>query len=543
MGMSIDAAINSSQSSAHRPTRRTTTYRRVEAIPPQLLDQCTVCIEEQLFTQGIALLASVLTSGQGTCRPALVPSPQHLRLLATLSVHPSLTSRTTSKDRHAAADAALQYLRHLHHLTVVDESGLSQALTYQDTTPSRSKRAKLRHNNDSDEDSVPSGSINSPYAGKESLFSNADDFWAVVGWALNCSVAHPARWARWKLWLEMVLDVLESDLEDRHCRDPHTADTSLIARYLAQYADQGRNIKRRIMRAVLADGSQTSMNQFPEIWRNETRPPKVKSDELIGSKKRKLDLEQGEFGDYLDSDSDRDSPVGDLRASRNATRAPSARLSTAPDSASCHASPTADSVKSQATYGGESSIAIRKRLLAVLARLAALAPDLFLDTEDLFDLYTEFLRPLPLPVFTSFLLPSVPWLDANTQSSLIQMLLRPLLSSAAPVYNANALTQDDFETHYAPFAANGTSAVENARVAVLIEGLLRLLWETKALDTQPSSMKRLQRAATNGCKVRRDKVSWDGRKKSGPRAREEEDAMAVIEAGEARMLVMLEIAG
>nr|OQO06829.1 hypothetical protein B0A51_18080 [Rachicladosporium sp. CCFEE 5018] len=543
MGVPIDAAINSSQSSAPRERRQVAPHRKVEAVPSQLLDQCTVCIEEQLFTQGISLLASVLTSGQGICRPALVPPPQHLSLLATLSVHPSLTTRTTSKDRHAAADAALQYLRHLQYLTNVDESGLSQALTHQDTTPSRSKRAKLRHNTDSDEDSVQSGSINSPYAGKESLFSNADDFWAVVGWALNCSVKQPARWARWKHWLEMVLDVLESDLEDRDRRDPRTVDASLLAHYLAQYADQGRNIKRRIMRAILADGSQTSVNQFPEIWRNETRPPKVKSDEVTGSKKRKLDLEQGEFGDYLDSDSDRDSPLADLRASRNATRTPSACLSTAPDSASRHASPTADSVKAQATYGGESSIAIRKRLLAVLACLAASAPDLFLDTEDLFDLYTEFLRPLPLPVFTSFMLPSAPWLDANTQSSLIQMLLRPLLSSAAPVYNANALTQDDFETHYALFAANGTSAVENARVAVLIEGLLRLLWETKALDTQPSSMKRLQRAVMNGCKVRRDKVSWDGRKKSGLRAREEEDAMAMIELGEARMVVILETAG
>ncbi|KAK6417949.1 hypothetical protein LTR95_017262, partial [Oleoguttula sp. CCFEE 5521] len=530
MGMSIDAAINSSQASSQKATRPAAAYRRVGSIPSQLLDQSTVCIEEQLFTQGISLLASVLTSGQGTCRPALVPPPQHLTLLATLSVHPSLTTRTTSKDRHAAADAAFQYLRHLQHLTNVDESGLSQALTYQGTTPSRSKRAKLRHNADSDEDSVQSGSINSPYAGKESILSNADDFWAVVGWALNCSVAHPARWARWKLWLEMVLDVLESNLEDRHRRDPHTVDASLIAHYLAQYADQGRSIKRRIMRAILADGSQTSMNQFPEIWRNETRPPKQINDEATCSKKRKLDLEQGEFGDYLDSDSDRDSPGGDLRVSRNATRTPGARLSTGPDSASRHASPTPETVRSQASYGGESSIAIRRRLLAILARLAGLAPDLFLDTEDLFDLYTEFLRPLPLLVFTSFMLPSLPWLDANTQSSLIQMLLRPLLSSAAPVYNANALTQTDFETHYAPFAATGTSAVENARVAVLIEGLLRLLWETGALSSDSASKRSLKAVVETGFKVRRNKVSWDGRKRSGSRAKEEEDAMAVIEA-------------
>ena len=96
------------QSSQVEPRKPAPSYRNVQTLPAQLLEHCTVCIEEQLYSQAIALLQSAVTAGNGTVRPANVPPPQHLSLLATLVVHPSMTTRTTSKEKHVAADEALR---------------------------------------------------------------------------------------------------------------------------------------------------------------------------------------------------------------------------------------------------------------------------------------------------------------------------------------------------------------------------------------------------------------------------------------------------
>lgn len=489
---------------------REITYRDTKPLPHKLLEQSTVCIEEQLFTQGISLLSHAVTSGNGTARPAYVPPVPHISLIATLAVHPSMTTRSTLKDRHAAADEALRYLRNLHQIAGVETSGLGQALQYQDGVLSR-KRGKTRHSEIlSDEDEDTSGFIRSIYAKKESLFTNADSFWAVVGWAFNCSVAHKHRWAKWKLWLELMLDVLESNLDAKRRQSNQSSSETLISQYLARYQEQGRNTKRAIMRAILADGKETSLAQFPEIWRNETRLPKKKDDEP-SKKKRKLDLDHGDFGDYFDSDSDtRNSPTtASFRSSRNSTRAPSSRprnTNSPPSRLSPAPSKTPTELSSIEGYGGIESIHLRQRLLGLLSRFCHAYSADFLDTEDLFDLFTEFLRPLPLPIFTALVLPAKRYLDPDAQSSLDQMLLRPLLSSNAPVYNANALTQEDFETYFATFAANTGSAVENAKVSVLLEDLLRLLWTERRLESSAT----LRKAVDEGIKARRERVGIEG---------------------------------
>lgn len=540
-----DILSSAPRSSQVEPAKPLPSYRDVKQLPAQLLDHCTVCLEEQLFSQAIPLLSSAVTAGNGTIRPAYVPPVQHLSLLATLIVHPSTTTRTTSEEKHQAADDALQYLRHLNTITSADQSGLNKALQFRDSASSRSKRARTRHSDlSSDDESEDPGRIRSTYADQESLFANAEDFWAVVGWAFNCSVAHSHRWSRWQLWLRLMLDVLEDDLESRYytIRDSGSTDNqllkdSLLAQYLASFVDSGRNTKRRIMRAILADGKQTSLNQFPEIWRNETRPPKAKPEPKTGSK-RTLDLDQGDFGDYFDSDSDAEATTPTATTPR-----PSRRPSTRPPSnkPSRQPSPSTPQTPStpQSTHGPPNSLTLRLRLLTLLTRLSTLAPTLFLDPEDLFDLYTEFLRPLPLPVFSSFLLhppntttTSNPAFDAPSLASLTQMLLRPLLSSAAPVYNANALTPADFAAHFAPFAAGSGSAGENARVGVCVEVLLRLLWGEGAFEgLEGEEKEEVRRAVGEGIRAREEKVgSGEGRRRKG-----EEGAWEVLRAGGERM--------
>lgn len=525
-------------------------------LPAQLLDNCTVCIEEQLFSQAIPLLLSAIAAGNGTSRPAYVPPTQHLSLLATLVVHPSMTTRTLSKEKQAAANDAPRYLRHLNSLTAADASGLTKALRFRDTGSSRSKRARTRISDISSDDELEDpGRIRSTYAKKDSLFANAEDFWAAVGWAFNCSVAHPTRWIRWRLWLELMLDVLEDDLDAKHRQARESREDrdkllskSLIAHYLAPYVEQGRNSKRRIMRAILADGTQPSMNLFPSIYPNETLPPKSKTDTRIGEK-RALDLDQGDFGDYFDSDSDSNNttPGQTQKSGRTSTRHSANNLSRQ-DSPALPDTPKTSSSTSVTTplasHGGYDSLRLRQRLLTLLTNFSSLAPTLYLETEDLFDLYTEFLRPLPLPIFSFFILPSntassVRAMDANSLASLIQMLLRPLLSSAAPVSNANSLTAESFATHFAPFAANVSNVGENARAGICVEGLLRLLWGEGVLGGAGEEVRaRVKEAVEEGITARERRAGGDGRRKSAGKGAEEWEFL--VTGGE-RMRCLLEI--
>ena len=534
--------------------------RKARPLPVQVLDQCTVCFEEGLFSQAFSQLSSALTSGTGSSVEAHIPPAQHLGLAATLVVHPQFTTRTTSPDKQAAADDALRHLRHVNSLLGAQRSGIDKAFQFSDSVSStkRGKRARTRVSDavSDDEDDAP-GRIRSSYVGKESLWTNVEDFWCAVGWTFNCSVAHPHRWERWKLWLALMLDVLEDDLTARlpeatkaYVESNSTAviqtllQDSMFAQYLSPIGE-GRNNKRTLMRAILADGKFKSLAEFPEIWRHETKLPKQKEDSRM-SKKRKLDLENDEFGDYLDH-SDEESPQSSVRRSRSVTAFLSLRQSRAAskngDDESddeLHGTHTPNGNESPAgveVLGGIESIHLRQRILALLTLFCTKNPDAFLDTEDLFDLYTEFLRPLPLAVFQQFVLPTRPWLGPNSQAPLNQMLLRPLLVATAPAYNENALTQSDFEVHYARYAANSTSAIENAKVSLLIENLLRLLWNSGGLHSSNNLSQLLQQGIT----ARKEKSAFDGRRKVGVKAKADEEAIVVMECSAERMLSILDM--
>lgn len=529
-------------------------YRPVKPVPTQLMDQITVCFEEQLYTQAFSLLSSSLSAGHASAQilPAHVPPIEHLALAATLSVHPGLTTRTKDADKHAASDEAASYLRSVQKTVGSHNAGLDKAFRFVPRTQAttlRQPRTKGRpsaHNAANDGGEEAQQSIRSMYAGVEAVWKSAEDFWHVLGWAMNCSVAHKHRWERWKVWLELMLDVLASDLESRVLGGD--VEESLLAVYLRPIGE-GRNNKRRLMRAVLADGSQKSLAEFDEIWRNEAKLPKSKQDDEKAGMKRKLDLENGDFGDYFDDESELDSPATSMPRSRSATALPVSRSSRQPsathndseegDTEACGSGDKSSQPAGVDAFGGMDSIKLRQCLLALLIRYCSIAPAAFLDTEDLFDLYTEFLRPLPLPVFQQFVLSSERWLGSNEQSSLNQMLLRPLLTSTAPPYHENALTQRDFEVQFASYAANTTSVVNNAKVSLLVEDLLRLLWRSGGLVYSG----KLRKVVERGIQARSDKAAWDGRRKTGVKAAEEEDAALMMECSGERMLACLEMLG
>lgn len=136
----------------------------------------------------------------------------------------------------------------------------------------------------------------------------AKDFWHVVGWAFNCSVAYPKRWKYWKVWLGYMLDVIEGDWEEREAEDregdrqplestqstdmSHSAlQESLLVRYLSGATGRSSGMKR-VVGAVFAAGSADDLRAYPEVFPNETRDVQAQN----GQKRKRVDSINPEFG-------------------------------------------------------------------------------------------------------------------------------------------------------------------------------------------------------------------------------------------------------
>ena len=139
----------------------------------------------------------------------------------------------------------------------------------------------------------------------------------------------------------------------------------------------------------------------------------------------------------------------------------------------------------------------------MLTKLCTTEPEAFISAEDLFDVYAEFFKQLPLVQFQDLAMGLGDLLDDDSQSSMYQMLLRASIDSSAPVYNRNDLNQDDFERHFAPYAANLSGTAEDAKISLLVEGLLRLLWKHEMLDYTQE----LANAVKDGTSARSERAS------------------------------------
>ncbi|KAK3112465.1 hypothetical protein LTR53_011242 [Teratosphaeriaceae sp. CCFEE 6253] len=514
------------------------------SLPQQLLSHhLSTAIETGLHSQAIALLSASLTSGTSTRRPALLPPPPYLAFLATIAVHPALTTRTTEIAKREAADEAARYLRHAVKLIGPRGAGLDEAFRFVEGKRLANKRVKSAVSTASP---VEFASIKSPYADTESLWTNAENFWHVVGWAFNCSVIHPRRWRRWQVWLALMLDVLEADLASH--TNTGTVGDSMFAQYLLSMQG-GRQNKRVLMRAILADGGERSLVQFPEIWKGETRPPKREKHEEAEqqSKRRKLDLDNDDYGDYFSADSDADPPAAastTTRRSRSTSKRPQHSASPSPST----------SVHRAGSLGGARSLGLRHRLLTLLLHLSTLAPTVFLSPQDLLDLFTETLPHLPLTIFMAYILPATNtnlFLTPDAQASLAQALIRPFLAGRMSDADILPLTRERFERVYAPLTASGANAVENARVQIGVEALIRLLWRDHREHYRGRGegggeggvgewrcTESLRQAVEAGIKARGEKVGTDGRRRRGE---ETEEAVRVLEDSCQRMRAVLDL--
>lgn len=517
------------------PSPLPSTYRSVRPLPNQLLEHATAALEEGLFADALVLLTSTLTSATGLDHvPALLPPPEHLALVATLVVHPNLTTATGQTDRHAAADEALRYLKHVQKLVGPIGARFDAAFQFRDNASSaRNSRISRR----AEHSRLERSPITSNFADRDALWTNAEDFWSVVGWAFNCSVVHRPRWERWRLWLEFMLDSLEPDLNE-YAKDVVSGKSEvkecLLSKYLQPIRAPGTKAsKRRLLRAIFADGTSSSLAAFPEVFKHETRPPK-KATYDRASKRKTLDLAKGDFGDYYDDE--------DAKPISSPPHSPKRRRS----------SMSPSSVSINDSLSDSSSLPLRHRLLHLLSTLCEISPGLLTSPQDFAILLTEILRPLPLREFTSLLYSATPTNPSPSRAQFLQTLIRPMLSVHAPDCPDEApLTQRLLAKYFAPFAANGTKEVDHAKVALCIEAMLRMLMLRGRGEDRLQWSADLQKAIDRGIDTRMaaimndqdplEKAQLGGRTASGTPGHAAEEAYEAATECHKRMKVMLEM--
>ena len=284
----------------------------------------------------------------------LLPSPHILALIATLTVHPTITTRSTSLESQETADLAVAFLHHAINLvgpcspsfrkafrfsaaplaTTCLNDPFKQASNRQSIKleeGEKSLRGKDVHPKDASgsEDSLlvigeeagqDDEMIKLKIAQGGGLFARAESFWHTVGWAFNCSVRHAHRWARWKLWLRLMVEILERDWKERlhqaqsrnhgdllACTGAEELRGSMALLYISDDCKYKTSGQKKIMRAVLADGGSKAMAEFKEVFEKECDIKRKGRDEEAhisrnNAGKRKLDVDGGEFGDYYEEE-------------------------------------------------------------------------------------------------------------------------------------------------------------------------------------------------------------------------------------------------
>jgi hypothetical protein len=482
-------------------------YRPNKALPLELAEHVRNYIEEGLLTQAFNLLLSITgntTSSSNRNGPVTIPSPSHLALAATVAVHPHFTTRTAERETWNQANSALRLLKLVHTRVGPIQGNLGTAFAFRKFSTSINQA----RNEDSDEDSyetdhdlLDASNLKMKYVQRQSLWTRADDFWSFVGWAFNCASlpsTHGGRWKHYSLLLDFMITVLETDWQLRTTGIEDSPEESLLWQYI-ELAQGGTARQRRILRAIFADWTTKSMREFKEIFHNELKGPK--KDQPTEQKREVVDIDHDEYGDYLirdesdvsddninmDGTSAQGRPAKRLRThSRSRT---SSRVVTPRSSAGSLRSAHTDGEKDASmasTLGDTTSINLRLRLLALLAEvsshptLLATSPTTFPDLDDLLTLYVEFICPLPLPVFTRVMLPSLnnP-LSTNLMIKLCERMLERTLEHLPK--QSEEMTQEILVEEYLPFTSSKNSADANARISICLESLVHCLTTTCVL--------------------------------------------------------------
>ncbi|KAM4064193.1 major facilitator superfamily transporter [Hirsutella rhossiliensis] len=471
-------------------------YSEARQLPRELKDHCQIFLEEQIHTCAINLLNSMLGSGISrqvpTSKTVPVPPPSHLALLGTLVIHPLHTTRADKPDHLIVSSLALNYLRNV--LTIAGPINAGFRVAFQFHSTPRWARQSDRPGSASDSDMSDGGSngdldqLRGAMANEASVWSRGQDLWSTVGWAFNTATVHPHRWRYWKVWLGFMLDVLDADWRGHESVAWRTE--SMIYMYMNQ--DGRQTGHKRIMNALFADGGSQSLSAFLEVFEKELRGPKK------ASRKRKweqaLDLKSDKFGDYFDADS--------ISSSISEPPTPEKRRGASRDVSFGCSNP-----------GLVESIRLRLRFFKLLSAATSVLR-WRLDLNQLHDGFAAGIKLLPLQMFALFVSRRENPLLPASYVTIIKKLFHLLLPSrhkdprnVDPEGHAmGSLSLPMLEHCYISSPANTVGLEDNAKLSLVVEQAMQLLWDCEMMKCTDSFAK----AALRGVEAREAKAKKRG---------------------------------
>lgn len=494
-------------------------YRSTKPVPYNLNDRIRGALEESLYAQAIECLGGVISPGVSSPSPsaALVPPHTHIRLITTLVSHPYLTSQLSRNEPTPTApiDAFLLLRRILRSIGPLN-SDFAAAWVFDDTRVRgrRTKKERDRGNSPAT-NTTTDDHLTGELAEGESLFAVAEDVWAIVGWGFTCSVKHPKRWKWWKLQLEILLDVLEADWEDRQSTNAQTGnpDASKNALVVKMLPDtKGSAGYKKVIRAIFAnDGNASSLDRWNPIYKDELSTKRPKKSNMGSLNSSFIDDEENE----------------------PETTSSAAPKSTSEDTEMVDAiSDVEDDDPGVADeWGGMEALVLRQRFLSLLSSVSYHC--CYIDIEDLYREYKDIILRLSPPsfmLFTSTFISAEP----SYRAALNQLILDTIISSKAPAPERDEtddLTVEKLMNRYLPWPANTTSVSDNAKVAILLESMMRLLLTEAELVWSTE----LELAVEKGIEERKKKATGDRRINKG----KEKEARHALEDAEGRLRAMI----
>ncbi|KAL2181332.1 uncharacterized protein P884DRAFT_288563 [Thermothelomyces heterothallicus CBS 202.75] len=580
------------------PPQQEQAYRDAVQLPRELRQHCQIHLEEQLYTAAIHILSGLLSDGSNTAaatttaqrhlrhfsnpkphpKPALIPPPSQIALLATLIVHPSFTSRAPEISNIHAASLALSYLRGLLSTVGPVNANMRAAFEFRSTTSTTHHRhRRYRHHHDSggnsnkaittattagafssssstssgddESDAAPTG----PLARSQLLFRRAPDFWAVLGWCFRCAAEHPhTRWRHWRVWLELMVAVLEADLDERLARDDRELEGggsscypmlagSIVVGYLEGLTRERRSGGvREVLRALFAfsDGEVNGASDravFREVFERETvvgRPASGTHSKRKRGEDAVVDLENDRFGDYLDGEEDEfdlelepgeDEGRGERGAERRGAGGP---IPTPPASKRKNSKPgrkpkgeRALSPSFTLTDAIAETVPFRLRIFRLLSAVSYYLPDAFTPVDELYERFSDHVRALPLPMFRLFVESHPSALPEDVQVSVLRAVVEDLLPPHRPEPTdvdpesaaGTGVTVPVLLRCLLPFAAGKVTAEDNAKLSLALESMAWFVYARIGIDYSPE----LRRAVEKGIKAREDRIRTGGRRGRG----------------------------
>ncbi|RMZ74469.1 major facilitator superfamily transporter [Pyrenophora seminiperda CCB06] len=511
-------AVGSRPRHAQRRPTKETSY--------DLSNHAKAYLEGGQYVSGYDFLYSLLAAGTSISTPAqpymgrLAP-PAYIAFASSLVADPKFTTKSRSRDAHKGPDAALRYLQCI--CTTIDGPAyptIREAFTF----PEERNRRRAPGRAAAVQSPVDSSDIErivGEAANEKSLWYRADDFWHIVGWAFNCSIAHKKRWSRWKLWLSNILDFIEADWEvcvkqgkTDEGIDELVLQESLLWYYIVgeESAPTNRTRRRRIVKAILGTATPDSLKEYPEIWAKETAEPKKKNDdEPIGE----VDFETGKTADYDVDEDMQDAPDG---VEEDAQESP------------LHDDQVWDLHDAVEHLGGHDAIQLRYRLMTLLTQVAQALPKQFTSLFDLCDNILEEFNSLPTIIFQTLL--STMKLPSTVQMAFIANLFHPLIAGKSPNFFLVKPTQEHFESKLLLLKASTQSFAANAKISLILEQMVLHMMSQDALLPTPA----LRNAMETGIHSR---ATVQGLKRGN--ANEEQQAKVLMQMCAARLLCLLEV--